>query len=402
MRSRRAARTLVVLLLAAACTSQPTPRSSGGTVGASPPASAAASLSGSTGQTQTEAPTAAATEPGTPIGSAAAPSAGEPAASVGLAEATSFTWAEISVGGGAPAAREDHTWTVDPAGAYAYLYGGRDGETTFGDLWRYDLAADSWEELQPGGTAPESRFGHVAVWVTEVGLVVWSGQRGELFFGDLWAYDPDDGTWSELPSEGEIPAPRYGSCGALDPDGRLWISHGFTDDGRFFDTRAYDFATGQWTEETPDGPQPVERCLHDCLGTPDGRFILYAGQTTGVTALSDLWVLTRGGSADEAAVWTQEPQPPPPARNQYAVAQVEGRAFFFGGTGNDDGELDDLWTLTLDGLQWAPTETSGTRPEGREGSTLIHDPVSDRLLLFGGRTDAGGLADVWELSPQGS
>ena len=47
---------------------------------------------------------------------------------------------------------------------------------------------------------------------------------------------------------------RYGTCAAVAPDGRLWISHGFTADGvRFSDTRAYDFATGAWTDETPDG-----------------------------------------------------------------------------------------------------------------------------------------------------
>ena len=62
---------------------------------------------------------------------------------------------------------------------------------------------------------------------------------------------------------------------------------------RFSDTRAYDFDAGRWTDETPDGAQPVVRCLHACWLTADGRLALYAGQTTGVRALGDLWALMK-------------------------------------------------------------------------------------------------------------
>ena len=80
--------------------------------------------------------------------------------------------------------------------------------------------------------------------------------RQHAFFDDIWAYDPAAEAWRELPSLGDVPPARYGSCASLGPDGRLWISHGFTDSGRFDDTRAYDFATGEWTDETPDGDLP--------------------------------------------------------------------------------------------------------------------------------------------------
>ncbi|MEA2025225.1 MAG: kelch repeat-containing protein, partial [Chloroflexota bacterium] len=89
-----------------------------------------------------------------------------------------------------PAAREDHTWTVDGDGRFAYLFGGRDGGTDFGDLWRYDLENDAWKKLSPRGKRPEPRFGHNAVWVDGHGVIVFAGQRGPDFFDDLWAYDP--------------------------------------------------------------------------------------------------------------------------------------------------------------------------------------------------------------------
>ena len=186
---------------------------------------------------------------------------------------------------------------------------------------------------------------------------------------------------------------RYGTCAAVGPDGRLWISHGFTSDGaRFADTRAYDFDAGAWTDETPTaGARPVERCLHGCWWTDDGELQLYAGQTTGVTALGDRWVLAEGSwSRIEAAL--------PPDRNLYAHARLEGATLVFGGQALDGSYLADLWILadgTADARQLAP---SGEGPGGRAGAEMIRDRRASRYLLFGGRDEAGAMADLWQLT----
>lgn len=172
-------------------------------------------------------------------------------------------WRELTVSGSTPAPREDHTWTADAEGRYAYLFGGRDdtGPGSYGDLWAYDLSADTWQQLSGG---PPARFGHNAAWVPGIGLVIFAGQD-QAFFNDLWAYDPVADSWQQLPDTGDRPVARYGSCAAVGPDGRLWISHGFTSEGaRFADTRAYDFAISAWSDETPIGAAPIERCLHAC------------------------------------------------------------------------------------------------------------------------------------------
>ena len=301
-------------------------------------------------------------------------------------------WSELAAAAG-PAAREDHTWTAVGDGSSALLFGGRAGRREFNDLWRYDLVADGWTQLEPAGEVPPPRFGHVAVWVDGVGLVIWSGQAGPDFFSDVWAYDPAANGWRELPAGGAIPPARYGSCGAIGPDGRLWISHGFTaDTGRFADTRAYDFASSEWTDLTPEAPLPVERCLHDCLWTPDGRLLLYAGQTTGTPALGDLWAY------DEATgAWTLAPTPDPQPRQLYALTVLDSAAFVFGGGAQDGALLDDLWLLDLATLEWSAAQPGGTPPAARSGSTLIADPVRGRLLLFGGKTVGGETGDLWRL-----
>ncbi|HUG29704.1 MAG TPA: kelch repeat-containing protein, partial [Candidatus Limnocylindria bacterium] len=189
---------------------------------------------------------------------------------------------------------------------------------------------------------------------------------------------------------------RYGSCGGIGPDGRLWISHGFTDDaGRFRDTRAYDFQSGSWADLAPAGG-PVERCLHDCFWTGDGRLVLYAGQTTGLPALGDLWTYQPTTNA-----WTEAAPAPPPARQLYAVAVAGEHAYVFGGGDIDRGYLDDLWRLTLTDLSWTELAPAGEAPAARAGATLITDPARGRLLLFGGQNQSGELDDLWVLAAAG-
>lgn len=303
-------------------------------------------------------------------------------------------WTKVSDGGG-PSARADHTLTIDGDGAKAYLFGGHGANgSLLGDLWQLDLAAMTWHALPATGPAP--RFGHNAAWVEDVGLVVFAGQ-GATFYNDLWAYDPDNGKWRRLPAAGDVPVARYGSCAALGPDGRLWISHGFTSEGsRFADTRAYDFEARSWTDETPAGERPVERCLHACWWTDDGRLALYAGQTTGRPALGDLWHLSQGIRPGTNA-WSKNPAPSGVRPRQlYASARWGAATIVFGGGAQDGSYLADTWLIRDRGGARRIEVDAG--PSGRAGAELIADPLRDRVLLFGGMGAAGVDAQLWMLT----
>jgi hypothetical protein len=300
-----------------------------------------------------------------------------------------LAWSRLDASG--PAAREDHTLTLDADGTRAYLFGGRDGETVYADLWAYDLEQDAWAEATPP-SAPPARFGHEAAWIDGIGLVIFAGQAGTTFFNDLWAYDPAANSWTELPAGGSVPVARYGTCSAVGPDGRLWISHGFTSDGvRFSDTRAYDFTRGTWSDLTPSGERPVERCLHTCWLTDAGELALYAGQTTGVPALGDRWVLRDDG-------WKRVDGSLPPERNLPAHVRLDGATLIFGGTALDLALQDDLWVLRDDVPDASRLTPAGPGPSGRAGASLLLDAARARVLLFGGRTGAGASNETWSLS----
>jgi hypothetical protein len=362
--TRNAALLATMALVVAACPGGASPSPSP----APPTASASASAVATPGPTTVATPSAS----------------GSPTSPVNPA------WARLGVGEG-PAPREDHTWSVDPASGTAWLFGGRNGGTVFDDVWSFDLATERWTAVDAAGDAPEARFGHTGTWVDGFGLVVWSGQSGGDFFADIRAFDPATIRWTELPAAGAPPEARYGSCAALGPDGRVWISHGFTHAGRFADTRGYDFATRAWAEVSVEGKRPVKRCLHDCLWTPDGLLVLYAGQTDGVAALGDLWTL------DPAGRWTEAATPDPAARQLYALAGTGSSGWVFGGRDVNGAYLDDLWNLDLATLRWRPVE-AGIGPAGRAGATLVDDPARGRLLLFGGVGESGASDEMWELA----
>ncbi|MEO6351251.1 MAG: kelch repeat-containing protein [Candidatus Limnocylindrales bacterium] len=300
------------------------------------------------------------------------------------------SWRELTPTGTTPGAREDHTWTVDGDGRAAYLFGGRTADGPSNELWSFDLDASSWTLLEPTGTAPTARLGHTATWVPEVGLVIWSGQGSDGFFADVNVYNPGTNTWTELPSLGAAPDARYGSCASLGPDGELWISHGFTGSGRFSDTRSYDFATGTWTDRTPVGEVPIQRCLHECFWS-NNRLILYGGQTNGVAALGDIWAYDVA-----SGTWAQGPEQQVPARQLYALADDGDTAIVFGGGAIDGKYLGDTLRLDAATLELSRIDRAGGPPI-RSGATLILDPVRARALLFGGKDSDGVLGDTWEL-----
>jgi hypothetical protein len=279
-----------------------------------------------------------------------------------------------------------------------YLFGGLTVDGPSNELWELNLLTNTWTLLQPSGGPPAPRFGHTATWVKTQGrLIVWSGQGSSAFFDDIWAYNPFVNTWTQLPSKGAVPAARYGSCASLGPDGELWISHGFTEEsGRFSDTRSYNFETGTWTNHTPAGDVPVERCLHDCFWARtlfEDRLILYGGQTTAAAALGDVW------SYDPArGTWREGPDQSAPARQLYSAADAGplGGLIFGGGT-IDGGYLNDSWYLDDRTLSLQPVENDSPPPP-RSGATLVNDPWErDRFLLFGGANNDGLLGDLWEM-----
>lgn len=86
----------------------------------------------------------------------------------------------------------------------------------------------------------------------------------------------------------------------------------------------------------------------------------------------------------------------PNARQAAAMVYDEkaGNVVMFGGQGNS-GSLDETWIW--DGRQktWREILNLSVKPSKRKSAVMAYDPVSEKVLLFGGEGQAGVLGDTW-------
>lgn len=339
------------------------------------------------GSSATPGPTATPILP-SPTGTAAptAPSSDPP---------VEATWLRLEQPGGAPAARSDATWTVDPTSALAYLLGGSDGTTPLGDLWVYDLSADRWAERPGSGATPMARSGHAAAWVDGLGLVIVGGQSADgTALDDTWRFDPGTSAWTEV-GTATRPAARTGSCLAPGPDGRVWLTGGRGVDGQpLADTWAFDPTQASWLDVTPGGALAPARDGHACWWLGDERLIVYGG-TSQAGVVGDVWALSDPGTPD--AAWSAAEGPPLPARADAADTPRQGGFVAVGGQGPDGAALGDL--VAFDGATLASTLVGPADggPSPRWGAVLVDDPAAERLLMFGGASTDGASDELWGL-----
>lgn len=297
--------------------------------------------------------------------------------------------------------REGQTWTVDPSSALAYVFGGR-GPHELNDLWAYDLSSDAWTKITPAGTLPPARADHIAVWIDGLGLVIAGGRSGTKVLDDLWAYDPNANAWRTLATSGARPDPRSGACAAVRTDGRLWLAGGAAADGTLLaDVWSYDPAKSAWTKVAIPGAAPEARDGASCWWTVDDRFAVYGGHGATAGALGDLWTLQ--GAGTNAPTWADAGAPAAPPRSRAAASVATDSIVVAGGADAAGKPLSDVVAFdaqTLVARLYTGGSAAGATPDARFGASLIDDPGSERLVMFGGKTASASTAEVWSLTLQ--
>ena len=303
---------------------------------------------------------------------------------------TALRWRLLSPPGPLPPPRRDHSVVTD--GQRHFVFGGR-AQTVLGDLWSYAASDGTWSEIS-AADGPPARFGHNSVFDAALGRVlVFGGQAGSIFFNDVWAFDVDTGEWAQLQGGESGPSPRYGAAAALDPSGRFFVSHGFTDAGRFDDTWEFGLEQGAWADVSPEGERPVERCLMRAVwDSGAGRLLMFGGQTTGTPFLGDLWEFGEEGWRE----LTADPRPSP--RNFYAMAFKDGGQVVLFGGNTQDGPVNDLWFFDSASNRWSQQSAESEGPSPRFGHDAAWLQARRSLFVFGGNDGSRDLNDSWELS----
>jgi hypothetical protein len=112
---------------------------------------------------------------------------------------------------------------------------------------------------------------------------------------------------------------------------------------------------------------------------------------------------TTAGAASAATVpaFTGES---PSARGGHAMAYdpVSSNVILFGGVdfnSESDEVPNDTWAYDSAANTWTSLNPSGDVPEGRLYPSMVYDPASRRIILFGGVSPDGMLGDTWAYDP---
>jgi len=188
-------------------------------------------------------------------------------------------------------------------------------------------------------------------------------------------------------------------------------------------------AAQTWVQQFPTGTPPSVRYsagrAYDAI---NDRVILFSGQDLNeLPRPIDVWVLTNATGAAGTPSWIQlSPLGGPPLGRELQTVvydPISNRIIIYGGCFANCGyAMWDVWVLTnANGLggtpEWIQLPVPGP-PVVRDGHSAVYDPVSNRMMVFGGGlayfgsnqnnvwvlVDANGIGNpYWEqLSPTGT
>ena len=273
-----------------------------------------------------------------------------------------------------PVARFSQTAVFDPTTQSTIIFGGQQtsDSTNLNDVWLSSTSIsgddpETYTLLQPAGTAPAPRFGHVAIYDSNSNrMTVFGGGEGlpGPCANDVWILDGANGqtagaSWLPITASGTAPSARTLHTGVYDPAANtLTIFGGSNCSGGYFnDVWMLSNANGQggtptWTKLTPGGSIPAARESSTAIYDPANHTMTIYGGDAGGAAFGDVWVLSNANGQGGAPAWTQ----------------------------------------------LSPT---GTTPFARTGHTAVYDSVNNCMTIFGGFDSFAGattFADAWVLT----
>ena len=330
------------------------------------------------------------------------------------------TWTRLASG---PISRGGHSMAIEASGEGLWLFGGTRPGSDLDDVWRYDLAADTWTAAAPRcvESCPAPRSGATLV-ADPAGdrLLLYGGWESttDTYHRETWALADLDGvpTWTEVEPDSESPQARFFHIAGYDAGGRQMVVFGGGSAGSAY-RDAYglslpaDGSPPRWHTLSPTTPitarDQVAMVLDDDVLTAFGGFGTgtFPGTLGAGTHLADTWERDlRRRSRWRLATPIDETRVPVAREGAaYALDAERQRMLVFGGLTGDT-TLADTWVVDLrrpGRPRWqqlcSPT-SCGIGPSARWAAHAVHDPVADRLVVFGGLTEDGTTAnDVWAL-----
>ncbi|RDX79326.1 Rab9 effector protein with kelch motif, partial [Mucuna pruriens] len=229
-------------------------------------------------------------------------------------------WSKLGTTGEKPGPRDSHSAVL--VGHRMIVFGGTNGFKKVNDTHILDLVTKEWLRPKCEGTPPSPRESHTATLVGDEKLVIFggSGEGDGNYLNDLHVLDLRTMRWTSPAVKGDLPLPRDshstlairnklivygGDCGdqyqgdvnVLDMDtmtwSRVYIIGGVGDKRYYNDIWVFDICTCSWTQLDICGQPPQGRFSHTAI-VADMDIAIYGGCGEDERPLNELLVLQLG------------------------------------------------------------------------------------------------------------
>ncbi|XP_065558982.1 rab9 effector protein with kelch motifs-like isoform X2 [Artemia franciscana] len=248
-----------------------------------------------------------------------------------------------------------------------YLFGGRNSERIFADLWKLSLDTVSWEEILPSSKKPTALHDHSMVaWNNS--LYVFGG--GYLTFGPgcLWIFSTEKQHWRLVKvSNSSWPHGRRAHAATIHKD-VMYVFGGYQDlRGPLNDLWLFDLHNEVWSQILTAGECPSPRQCH--LFLVSGFNLYIHGGISNKKEFGDLWRLDL-----KIKKWRLLRQRGGPKKlHSHMGILADGFMFIFGGMkeGKYRGKS---WKLKIDTLTWEKVVSPLMTPSDRASSSIHEVP----------------------------
>ena len=247
-----------------------------------------------------------------------------------------------------PPAMNMHVATTSENEKLMYVHPGK-GKTgkPMLEMWAYSFEKDTWTQLHwPRDSAtPEPREMHTGVRVGG-GLLIYGGNRAKETFDDAWLFSFSRSAWSRVrPAFGSPRPPPLWGASSVAYGNTMWLFGGHDNESSCVaDLWSLDWDTKTWRRHDDDDGGPAARKGHSAV-VYGHCMIVYGGHDSSAEFMNDLWAFDF-----EEETWREvELDAKAPPRNFHKAEMLGSVMYMFGGN-NDDGLLNDFWSIDLAGL----------------------------------------------------
>lgn len=249
----------------------------------------------------------------------------------------------------------------------------------------YRIPARWWQASPP--TSPAPRDAHrMATDLSAHHVVMFGGWNGSGYLGDTWEYDGS--TWTQ----NMLAGPRARALHALAYDearGVTLLFGGVFGPGQFgYLGDTWQYGDGVW-KQLSSAAFPPPRFDHSMVyDRARGRIVMFGGRgSSGASLKNDTWEW-------DGSSWTRAlpaVSPTPRAGHAMAFDPVSGRVLLFGGVQLGGPIVGDMWSW--DGNTWTQLFPAHA-PSARWHAVMATDLAGGYVVLYGGY-DGADLMDTW-------